>query len=100
MVVIPSRESVGRYQDMKKEIEAAVGRINGKYGSLTWRPLVYQYQSLTFPEMVALYDISYVGLITPIRDGMNLVAKEYLACQKDQPGRPDPQRDGRARRRS
>jgi trehalose 6-phosphate synthase/phosphatase len=81
MVVIPSRESVGRYQDMKKEIEATVGRINGRYGSLTWRPLVYQYQSLGFTELVALYDRSDVGLITPIRDGMNLVAKEYLACQ-------------------
>jgi trehalose 6-phosphate synthase/phosphatase len=82
MVVVPSRESVGRYQDMKKEIEAAVGRINGKYGSLTWRPVVYEYRSLAFPEMVALYDLSDVGLITPIRDGMNLVAKEYLACQR------------------
>jgi trehalose 6-phosphate synthase/phosphatase len=82
MVVIPSRESVGRYQDMKNQIEAAVGRINGKYGSLTWRPVVYQYQSLDFAEMVALYDLSWVGLITPIRDGMNLVAKEYLACQR------------------
>jgi len=86
MVVIPSRESVSRYQDMKKEIEATVGRINGKYGSLTWRPVVYQYQSLAFPEMVALYDRSDVGLITPIRDGMNLVAKEYLACQRTNPG--------------
>ncbi len=61
MVVIPSRESVGRYQDMKKEIEAAVGRINGKYGSLMWRPVVYQYQTLNFAEMVALYDVSLVG---------------------------------------
>jgi trehalose 6-phosphate synthase/phosphatase len=86
MVVIPSRESVGRYQDMKKEIEATVGRINGRYGSLAWRPLVYQYRSLSFPEMVARYDLSDVGLITPIRDGMNLVAKEYLACQKTSPG--------------
>jgi len=86
MVVIPSRESVGRYQDMKKEIEATVGRINGRYGSLTWRPVVYQYQSLGFAEMVALYDRSNVGLITPIRDGMNLVAKEYLACQRTDPG--------------
>ena len=67
---------------MKKEIEAAVGRVNGKYGSLTWRPVVYQYQTLDFPEMIALYDLSWVGLITPIRDGMNLVAKEYLACQR------------------
>ena len=86
MVVVPSRESVGRYQDMKKEIEAAVARINGKYGSLTWRPVVYQYQSLAFPKMVALYDRSDVGLITPIRDGMNLVAKEYLTCQRTNPG--------------
>ena len=86
MVVVPSRESVGRYQDMKKEIEATVGRINGKYSSLTWRPVVYQYQSLGFAEMVALYDRSNVGLITPIRDGMNLVAKEYLACQQTDPG--------------
>jgi trehalose 6-phosphate synthase/phosphatase len=86
MVVIPSRESVGRYQDMKKEIEATVGRINGRYGSLTWRPLVYQYQSLSFNELVALYDRSDVGLITPLRDGMNLVAKEYLACQCTNPG--------------
>jgi trehalose 6-phosphate synthase/phosphatase len=86
MVVVPSRESVGRYQDMKREIEATVGRINGKYGSLTWRPVVYQYQSLGFAEMVALYDRSNVGLITPIRDGMNLVAKEYLACQRTDPG--------------
>jgi len=86
MVVIPSRESVGRYQDMKKEIEATVGRINGKYGSLTWRPVVYQYQSLKFEEMVALYDRSDIGLITPVRDGMNLVAKEYLACQRTNPG--------------
>jgi trehalose 6-phosphate synthase/phosphatase len=88
MVVIPSRESVGRYQDMKKEIEAVVGRINGRYGSLQWRPLVYQYQSLKFDEMVALYDRSDIGLITPVRNGMNLVAKEYLACQKTNPGVP------------
>ncbi|NLH16669.1 MAG: bifunctional alpha,alpha-trehalose-phosphate synthase (UDP-forming)/trehalose-phosphatase [Phycisphaerae bacterium] len=81
MVVIPSREIVARYQDMKKEIEATVGRINGKFGSLVWRPLVYEYRSLAFAEMVALYAASEVGLITPIRDGMNLVAKEYLACQ-------------------
>ncbi len=86
MVVIPSRESVGRYQDLKKEIEATVGRINGKYATLDWRPVVYQYQTLTFAEMVALYDHSDIGLITPIRDGMNLVAKEYLACQRHRPG--------------
>ncbi len=86
MVVIPSRESIARYQEMKKEVEATVGRINGKYGSMTWSPVVYEYRSLSFAEMVALYSISDVGLITPIRDGMNLVAKEYLACQVDTAG--------------
>jgi trehalose 6-phosphate synthase/phosphatase len=86
MVVIPSRESVERYQDMKREIEATVGRINGKYGSMRWQPVAYEYRSLSFNEMVALYDRSNVGLITPIRDGMNLVAKEYLACQRTDPG--------------
>jgi trehalose 6-phosphate synthase/phosphatase len=86
MVVVPSREIVVRYQDMKKEIDATVGRINSKYGSLAWRPVVYEYRSLAFPEMVALYAASYVGLITPLRDGMNLVAKEYLACQGEPTG--------------
>jgi trehalose 6-phosphate synthase/phosphatase len=86
MVVVPSRESVGRYQDMKREIEATVGRINGKYGSMRWQPVAYEYRSLSFNEMVGLYDRSNVGLITPIRDGMNLVAKEYLACQVTEPG--------------
>jgi trehalose 6-phosphate synthase/phosphatase len=86
MVVVPSRDTIARYREMKKEIEADVGRINGKYGSMGWRPLVYEYRSLPFAEMVALYCLSNVGLITPLRDGMNLVAKEYLACQKNDPG--------------
>jgi trehalose 6-phosphate synthase/phosphatase len=86
MVVVPSRDTIARYREMKKEIEADVGRINGKYGSMAWIPLVYEYRSLPFAEMVALYSASDVGLITPLRDGMNLVAKEYLACQKDSPG--------------
>ncbi len=86
MVVVPSRETIASYQDMKKEIEATVGRINGKFGSMVWRPVEYQYRSLPFPEMVALYAASDIGLITPIRDGMNLVAKEYLTCQGDSPG--------------
>lgn len=86
MVIVPSRDTIARYQDMKKEIEATVGRINGKFNTLEWRPISYQYQSLKFNEMVALYNISDVALITPIRDGMNLVAKEYVACQGENPG--------------
>lgn len=86
MVVIPSRDSIEKYRDMKKEIESTVGRINGKYSTLSWRPIIYQYKSLTFNELVALYDLSDVGLITPLRDGMNLVAKEYIACQIENKG--------------
>ena len=86
MVVIPSRDSIEKYKDMKKEIEYTVGRINGKYSTLSWRPIIYQYKSLTFNELVALYNLSDVGLITPLRDGMNLVAKEYVACQTENKG--------------
>ncbi|HWR99605.1 MAG TPA: trehalose-phosphatase, partial [Prolixibacteraceae bacterium] len=86
MVVVPSRDNIKKYGKLKKEIEYTVGRINGKYSSLAWRPIIYQYKSLSFDEMVALYDLSDVGLITPLRDGMNLVAKEYVACQIENKG--------------
>jgi trehalose 6-phosphate synthase/phosphatase len=86
MVVIPSRENIETYRKIKKEIEATEGRINGKYSNLSWRPVIYQYKSIPFDELVAIYNISDVALITPIRDGMNLVAKEYIACQTELPG--------------
>jgi len=86
MVVVPSRDIIEKYKKMKKEIESTVGRINGKFSSLSWQPIIYQYKSLTFNELVALYDFSNVGLITPLRDGMNLVAKEYVACQVENEG--------------
>lgn len=86
MVVVPSRDTIASYQEMKHEIEAAVGRINGKYSTIAWLPILYQYKSLSFAELVALYSLSDVGLITPIRDGMNLVAKEYIACQTEDKG--------------
>lgn len=86
MVVVPSRENIERYKLMKKEIEATVGRINGEYSTLDWRPIIYQYKSLHYPELVALYEVSEVALITPLRDGMNLVAKEYIACQHEKNG--------------
>ncbi len=86
MVVIPSRDTIQRYRNIKREMESLVGRINGKYGNFSWIPIIYQYKSLSFSELVALYDASHVGLITPIRDGMNLVAKEYIACQVNDKG--------------
>jgi len=86
MVIVPSRDNILRYQEMKKEIEATVGRINGQFSTLDWRPIIYQYKSLKFNEMVALYHSSDIALITPMRDGMNLVAKEYVASQHENPG--------------
>lgn len=86
MVVVPSRDNIQEYRVLKKEIEATVGRINGKYSTLNWRPLIYQYKSIPFNEMIAIYNLSDVGFITPLRDGMNLVAKEYVACQTEKHG--------------
>jgi trehalose 6-phosphate synthase/phosphatase len=86
MVIVPSRDTIARYQAMKKDIEATVGRINGRFCTLEWRPISYQYKSLKFNELIAWYNISDVALITPIRDGMNLVAKEFVACQMQNPG--------------
>lgn len=86
LVIIPSRDNIIAYKEMKNDIEATVGRINGKFSNLSWRPIIYQYKSLPFHELLALYATSDVGLITPLRDGMNLVAKEYIASQKENAG--------------
>lgn len=81
MLVVPSREQVARYQRMKQELDELVGQINGRFGSVDWVPIVYQYRSVPFNELVALYNLADVALITPLRDGMNLVAKEYIASK-------------------
>ncbi len=86
LTVIPSREEVEQYQRMKKEIDEAVGKINGAYGDPQWMPVLYQYRSLPFNSLIALYSITDVALITPLRDGMNLVAKEYIAAKRDGDG--------------
>ena len=84
--VVPSREEVDQYQKMKREIDEAVGHINGAFGTPQWMPVLYQYRSLSFTSLVCLYAITDVALITPLRDGMNLVAKEYIACKRDGTG--------------
>lgn len=83
LAVIPSRAEVLQYQRMKQELDEKVGQINGRFGTVNWVPIVYQYRSLDFDTLVALYQMSPVALITPLRDGMNLVAKEYLASKPD-----------------
>jgi len=83
LVLVPSREGVDQYRSMKRQIDEAIGRINGRYGSLDWTPISYQYTSLEFDDLVALYAAGDVALVTPLRDGMNLVAKEYVASCAD-----------------
>lgn len=86
LVVVPSRQIISKYNERRKLIEEQVGRINGKYSSLQWQPIIYRYSHLSFAELCALYQASDVGLITPLRDGMNLVAKEYAASRVNQDG--------------
>lgn len=84
--VAPSRTGIESYQAMKQELEQMVGRIIGTHGSVHWNPLLYQYRNLPFEELVSLYRACDVALITPLRDGMNLVAKEFIASRPDKSG--------------
>lgn len=81
--IIPSRDVISSYVDMRREIEEKVSAVNGKFSSLSWQPIIYRYNHLNFEELCALYQSADVALITPLRDGMNLVAKEYVASCLD-----------------
>jgi trehalose 6-phosphate synthase/phosphatase len=80
-VVVPSREGVPEYQALKGRIERLVGEINGEFSSAGWVPVHYHYKSLVRRDLIALYRMARVCLVTSIKDGMNLVAKEFCACQ-------------------
>jgi len=86
MVVVPSRIGVVQYELMKRQIEELVGKINGRFGRVGWTPVVYQYRQVPFTSLAALYMVGDVCLVTPLRDGMNLVAKEYVATRGDDAG--------------
>lgn len=86
MIVVPSRTEVDQYQEMKKAIDEIVGRVNGRFASLDWTPILYQFKMLPLDELVPLYRMSDTILVTPYRDGMNLVAKEYVASLVDKKG--------------
>jgi trehalose 6-phosphate synthase/phosphatase len=77
--IVPSRGNISTYNDMKRSIEEQISTINGKNSTLHWQPIIYRYNHLSFEELCALYQAADVALITPLRDGMNLVAKEYVA---------------------
>ncbi len=86
LVVVPSRIGVEHYQQIKKQIDEFVGKVNGQFGDVGWTPILYQYRFVPFHPLVALYAVSNVALITPVRDGMNLIAKEYIATKMDKTG--------------
>jgi trehalose 6-phosphate synthase/phosphatase len=86
LLVVPSRSEVEQYKLLKSEIDGLVGRINGQFGGVNYAPVWYFYRSLPFDNLVELYSTSDVALITPVRDGMNLVAKEYIACRINRTG--------------
>ncbi len=86
MVAVPSRVDVEAYKKLRSTIEEAVSRINGMYGTVDWTPISYQFKHLEFEPLVALYAKADVAMVTPLRDGMNLVAKEYVACKQASSG--------------
>lgn len=86
MIVVPSRDKVKSYKELKEEIDLLVGRINAEYSTLNWVPVHYFYRSFPFEELSAFYNMSDIALVTPLRDGMNLVCKEYVASRTDQSG--------------
>jgi trehalose 6-phosphate synthase/phosphatase len=85
-VAVPSRERIPLYNELRKEVNELVGEINGAFGSPEWTPVVYIRRAISRPELVALYAASDLGWVTPLLDGMNLVAKEYVACHPDGDG--------------
>jgi len=86
MLAVPSRSQVPQYQKLKRETDELVGRINGQFSTVSWTPIWYFFRSMPFENLIDLYTSSDVALITPVRDGMNLVAKEYVATRTQKDG--------------
>lgn len=79
LLAVPTRTEIAAYQDLRASIEQKISRINGEYSTTDWSPIVYRHQSVGFDELTALYSMADVMMVTPLRDGMNLVAKEFIA---------------------
>ncbi|SAM69247.1 probable TPS1-alpha,alpha-trehalose-phosphate synthase, 56 KD subunit [Ustilago bromivora] len=85
-VAVPSRQDVEEYQNLRATVNEAVGRINGRFGTVESMPIHFLHRSVSFDELCALYAISDACLVTSTRDGMNLVSYEYIACQQERAG--------------
>ncbi|MDA8871091.1 bifunctional alpha,alpha-trehalose-phosphate synthase (UDP-forming)/trehalose-phosphatase [Flavobacteriaceae bacterium] len=86
MVLVPSRDNVSHYKKLKRETDEIIGRVNGKFATVNWTPIWYYYRSFDFDDLIDLYRLSDIAMVTPLRDGMNLVAKEYLATRIENDG--------------
>jgi trehalose 6-phosphate synthase/phosphatase len=86
LVIAPSRLKDEYYLSIKKKIDETVGRINGEFGTFRWNPIVYQHKFMPFEKLAALYNYSDVMMVTPLREGMNLLAKEYVASKRSKVG--------------
>ena len=86
MIVVPSRDKVQQYKDLRDEIDKLVGNINARYRTNNWTPIHYFYRSFSIEELSSLYQFAEVCLVTPMRDGMNLVCKEYIASRRNSDG--------------
>jgi trehalose 6-phosphate synthase/phosphatase len=80
---VPTRTGVEHYRALRRRVEGIVGRINGRFGTSDWTPVKYIFRPIPFGRLCAFYRYAHVALVTPLRDGMNLVAKEYIACKRD-----------------
>jgi trehalose 6-phosphate synthase/phosphatase len=85
-VSVPSREGIEEYQQLVEEVESRIGQLNGKYATLLNSPIHFIHGSIPFVDLCALYALADIALVTPLIDGMNLVAKEFIACQRENPG--------------
>ena len=85
-VVVPSRRGIPEYEQLKVEIESLVSEINGEFTTQGWVPIHYIYRSLEKAELIAYYRTAEIALVTPLKDGMNLVAKEYCAASLEESG--------------
>ncbi|HEX8000414.1 MAG TPA: bifunctional alpha,alpha-trehalose-phosphate synthase (UDP-forming)/trehalose-phosphatase [Pyrinomonadaceae bacterium] len=85
-VAVPSREVITMYKELRQEVDELVGKINGEFSTPDWTPIVYLRRGIPRSELVALYAAADLAWVTPLRDGLNLVAKEYVACQRDRAG--------------
>lgn len=85
-IVVPSRDKVQKYNELREEVNKLVGNINSTYRTITWTPIIYFYRSFSIDMLSAFYKLADVALVTPMRDGMNLVCKEYIASKLDKRG--------------